>query len=205
MTNLYHQSGLVWNDEKGIGYLMPKGDGIYDHAYFEQYVERASTPIGKLLNEARVALVKKWTGSSDVVDIGIGAGTFIESRGPGTFGYDVNPSGIRWLLDRELWWDPYQKDPPNVTYWDSLEHMCRPEVLLAFVKFHAFVSIPIFTDLDHILSSKHFKPNQHIFYFTRNGFVRFFEDAGFRLLEENKMESELGREDISTFVFRRNT
>lgn len=196
-------TGIRWDERGEVGFYPVDPGGVYDDAYFEEYVRRAGTPVGLALNEARVALVRKWAGDGSVVDVGVGAGAFILAHGPRTRGYDVNPRAIRWLLDCGLWWDPYQADPDNATFWDSLEHIERPEALLARVRFHAFVSIPIFEGPDHAARSKHFKPREHYWYFTRNGFVRFMESCGFCLLEENRMETELGREDIGTFAFRR--
>lgn len=177
-------------------------EGQYDKAYFEKYVSYRQNTIGEKLMKARVDLVAKHA-SGDVVDIGIGSGHFIDVRGRGTFGYDVNPVAIQWLLDRGLWWDPYFRDPDVVTCWDSLEHMSRPEAFVRCVTGAIFVSIPIFTDLKHIMRSKHYRPDEHFWYFTRDGLVGWMRRLGFSLLEENKMETDLGREDIGTFVFNR--
>jgi hypothetical protein len=81
--------------------------------------------------------------------------------------------------------------------------MIRPEAFLRCVRGMVFVSIPIFTDLDHIKRSKHYRPNEHLWYFTREGLVKWMHGHGFGLAEENRMETDLGREDIGTFVFHR--
>jgi hypothetical protein len=140
-----------------------------------------------------------------VVDLGIGCGHFVEARGENTFGYDVNEAGIKWLLDRKRWWDPWAKDPENLTCWDSLEHLTRPHELISRVKSHVFVSAPIFRDRSHVLASKHFKPDEHCWYWTEAGLIRWMRDLGFGLCEKNRVESDLGREDIGTFVFVRGT
>jgi hypothetical protein len=202
MGVIRHSSGLVWDQDRRIGFYPVKIDWQYDLSYFEKYEAYKETEMGKTLNSKRLKLVEKWIGDSRVVDIGIGAGQFVESR-PNTWGYDINPYGIRWLLDRRLWWDPYQKDPDNATFWDSMEHIERPDKLLERIRSHVFISMPIYRDFDHVLSSKHFKPNEHFWYFTREGLIWFMRESGFGLLEENRMETELGREDIGTFVFRK--
>jgi hypothetical protein len=153
--------------------------------------------------KARSDLVNRLYGDAQVVDIGIGSGHFIESRKVSTFGYDVNPVAIRWLLERDLWWDPYARDPDAITCWDSLEHLARPETLVRCVKNMIFISIPIFLDPDHVIRSKHYKPNEHFWYFTRDGLTEWMRRYGFSLVEENHMETNLGREDIGTFVFKR--
>ena len=66
-----------------------------------------------------------------------------------------------------------------------------------------FMSLPVFNDVDHVLRSKHFKPDEHFWYFTRDGLVAAMLMCGFKLVAESDVESELGREDIGTFAFRR--
>ena len=193
---------IKWDESLGFGTLefSVKADQ-YDLAYWDKYVSYRSNPIGEKLMKARADLVGKYT-EGDVVDIGIGSGHFIDVRKSRTFGYDVNPQAIRWLLDRGLWWDPYFRDPDAITCWDSLEHMNRPDALVRCAKNLIFVSIPIFMDAGHAARSKHYRPDEHFWYFTRNGLVGWMKRYGFQLLEENKMETDLGREDIGTFVFK---
>jgi len=67
----------------------------------------------------------------------------------------------------------------------------------------AFVSLPIFRDAHHARTSKHFRPDEHYWYWTRAGFIWFAERCGFSVIEHNTMESLAGREDIETFVLAR--
>lgn len=197
-------NGLLWWPEEAIGFYPASAEGVYGRSYFDKYVGYAKTEMGLELTRRRIELVSRHAGEATIVDIGIGCGQFIEGRGVrNTFGYDVNPVGIRWLLDREVWWDPYSRDPENASFWDSLEHIRRPGDLLKRIKRIVAVSIPIFHDLDHVLRSKHFRPDEHFWYFTRGGLIACMKRRGFLLLEENWMEAELGREDIGTFVFSR--
>lgn len=195
---------LVWNEERKFGYYPVQGNP-YNEDYFEKYVGYSETPMGVRLTQARMDLVERFIGNGPVVDIGIGCGQFITARRFPfmTRGYDVNPAAIRWLLDRGLWADPYFQDPENATCFDSLEHMSRPDQFIERVKGHLFVSIPIFRDREHVLSSKHFRTDEHYYYFTSDGLILYFHRLGFDLLEENRMEVALGREGIGTFVFKR--
>lgn len=195
--------GLIWYEELGYGYFPVELRGQYDQAYFDKYQTYRTNSVADALMKARVDLVQKYCGDDPVVDIGIGSGHFIDARGGKTFGYDVNPAGIRWLLDKGLWFDPFAQSPDNVTCWDSLEHMQRPDLFLDRVKRFFFTSIPVFEDAKHVLRSKHFRPDEHLWYWTRGGFVRWMTERGFSFLEENRMECALGREDIWTFVFAR--
>jgi hypothetical protein len=141
-----------------------------------------------------------------LVDIGIGSGAFIElrrARKRMTWGYDVSRAGIKWLDDRALLVDPYLVSFEAMSLWDVLEHIPDFQSLLANVSDWLFLSLPIFRDADHALRSKHFKPDEHCWYFTRDGLVFAMKACGFDLVSENTMETELGREDIGTFAFQR--
>jgi Methyltransferase domain len=141
-----------------------------------------------------------------LVDVGIGSGAFIElrrERRRTTYGYDVNPVGIAWLEERALFVDPHLVFFDAVTLWDVLEHIPDFQSLLANVSDWTFLSLPIFRDAAHVLRSKHFKPAEHCWYFTRDGLVFTMKLCGFALVSENMVETSLGREDIGTFAFRR--
>jgi len=138
-----------------------------------------------------------------LLDVGIGSGAFIDARKRRTTGYDVNPCGIGWLRDRNLLVDPYSAPFNAASMWDVLEHMPDYPALLANVREWLFLSLPIFTDAEHVLRSKHFKPDEHCWYFTRDGLVWAMKCEGFSLVSESMIETELGREDIGTFAFRR--
>lgn len=194
-------SALVWIPELGLGrYPVADDRAVYDREYFERFARQADSPIGRALNEARLELVRRF-GARDVVDVGIGCGAFVEALG--CRGFDVNPAGVEWLQARGAFVDPWSCDVEALTFWDSLEHIDDPEQLLRRARRFVFVSLPIFEDLAHVRRSKHFRPTEHFWYFTRDGFVRFMQSQGFELAHESRVESEIGREDIGTFVFKR--
>lgn len=196
----------MWLPDPGIGYLPVQGFP-YDEGYFNKYAEYEDTDLGRALNNARLGLVSRWAKTGYVVDIGIGSGQFVRTRaatGARTEGFDVNPAGVSWLRARNLFRNPAVGEAiPSVTFWDSFEHITDPATVLNRASDWAFISLPIFKDLLHILSSKHFRPDEHCWYFTEPGFVRFMYDHGWDLMERNRMESELGREDIGTYAFAR--
>lgn len=150
----------------------------------------------------RVALVAKhWHG--EVIDVGIGGGRFVSDRGPLTWGYDINPSAVDWLVDGSRFRDPYAGPVGALTFWDSLEHIHDPSRLLENVRKWIFVSLPIFTGCEDVLRSKHFRRDEHCWYFTADGLEEFMRRFGFALVERNQMEQAAGREQIDTFVFER--
>ena len=204
ISELVKSGTLVWFPKHGLGYVDP-GEGMnYGAKYFEEFTKKGLTDIGDEIMQARMNLVTSYLSIDEVlVDVGIGSGLFIEERSVNTFGTDINPWGIHWLMERRLFWDCYSRLIPNACFWDSLEHMEDPAEFLNRVSSGGkiFVSIPIFKSQEHTLDSKHYKPGEHLWYFTEEGFVRYVENLGFNLLESNRIEEHCGREDIGTFVF----
>ena len=141
-----------------------------------------------------------------LIDVGIGSGAFVElrrDRRRTTYGYDINPAAIYWLEERMLLVDPYLVAFDAMTLWDVLEHIEDFQPLLANVREWLFLSLPIFHDADHALRSKHYRPEEHCWYFSRDGLVTAMSMCGFALVSESTVETDLGREDIGTFAFRR--
>lgn len=204
---------LVWYPELEIGYY-PVDDTTmpYDKAYFDRFRKQGESEIGILLNEARVDFVMKYLNSA-ICDIGIGSGTFIEwiikkEKQVGTkekiiYGFDINSHGVEWLVNHERFFDPYNYDIGAMSFWDSLEHIKDFSKLLRNVKQYAFISIPIFQDCGHVLKSKHYRKDEHCWYFTHKGLITVMRMFGFQLKDHNNIESEIGREDIGTYLFER--
>lgn len=196
--------GLTWLPERGMGFYAPALEGnawTYGRAYWERYEEYARNGLNDRLMDFRVSLVEGF-GTQELIDVGIGCGAFIERRGGRTFGYDVNPVAVRWLEDRGLWRDLRLVKFRNASFWDVIEHVEDPDLLLENVMGRVFFSLPIFRGPEHVLTSKHFKP-EHLWYWTRGGFVRWMEEHGFDLEMHGTQETYIGREDIHSFVFKR--
>jgi hypothetical protein len=194
--------GLWWNEELGYGWhSQPPME--YSGEYFANYQKLDDTPMGAALTRARVELVGKYVAPNTTLDIGIGGGRYVCASGGQ--GYDVSSEARKWLMDAGRWTDPYgcRRMISAVTCWDSLEHIPEPEKLLEKVREWLFVSMPIYDDLDSVYQSKHFKPGEHLHYWTLSGFVTWCEAQGFELQELNHAESELGREGITSFAFKR--
>lgn len=182
-----------------------RGIEPYDREYFERFSRQADTPIGRALMRARCEFVERYYGGP-LIDVGIGSGAFIEARnarGRVTYGYDVNPAGIQWLEDRRLFVDPYLIPFDAMTLWDVIEHIPDFRSLLRNVRKWLFISTPIFRSANHILRSKHFRRDEHFWYFTRRGLIGVMRTIGFDLIASSRFETRIGREDIGSFVFRR--
>lgn len=206
---------LVWLDYPGIGYLknqLPEDVNIYDQAYFDKYVKMEGTDMGQAIIQSRINLIRKY--APDVfersmyhltlVDVGIGAGGFVTTAN--CMGYDINPIAVKWLQDNGRWLDlmhSVQRPHTSLCFWDSLEHIDQPDYLLSMAADYVFISMPIYTSLQNVQTSKHFRPNEHIWYFTEMGLVYFMNYHGFQLIGKEPIEMELGREAIWQYAFRR--
>lgn len=196
---------LLWLPELGLGYLavQPAPD-FYGRDYFDHYQALDISNMGHALTDARIDLVRRhWQGA--IVDVGIGGGYFVSAyleHAPAS-GWDVNPEGVRWLFERGLLCDPRSMRVDAVTMWDSIEHMSNPSEILDNVERWVFISTPIYRDGDDARASKHYKPGEHLWYFTESGLVGFMHRHGFKTIEANNAETMLGRESIGSFAFRR--
>jgi len=200
---------LMFCKSKGVAYQADMTKLIkYDEQYYRNYVKRRGTEIAKKLNEARVNLVNKYQYKITVLDIGIGSGEFIESRNTHnlkhTYGYDINRYAVRWLRKHNIYSDKIE-DFDAVCFWDCLEHIPDMGSYLNRCKGHVFLSIPIVSKLSEIRDFKHYKPGEHLYYFTHDGIKNYMFDRGFVCIETNDMETKAGRESIKTYVFRRKT
>ena len=193
---------LFWSDELGYGWHSAE-PMTYSGEYFAHYQKLDDTPMGEALTKARLALVERHTQASLGVDIGIGGGRYVkESWGQG---FDVSSEAVEWLQRTYSYTDPYSRSVPVITCWDSLEHIPEPEKLLAQVTDWFFVSLPTFDNATDARESKHFKPSEHLWYFSIPGLIRWAEEQGFECREVNHIETKLGREGITSFAFKRVT
>lgn len=192
---------FLWSPSKGQGFHT-RPAMLYGGEYFANYQKLDATKMGGLLTKARAELVKKFINPAEVLDIGIGGGRFVEEAQ--CCGYDVCPDAVKWLQNIYSYHDPYGGDGVRaITCWDSLEHIPQPEKLLERVKEWLFVSIPICESATEWARSKHMKPGEHIHYFSLQGFIRWCGEQGFECQEVNWAETELGREGIASFAFKR--
>jgi Methyltransferase domain len=195
------EDSLIWCPELEMGFH-PRKPMSYEHDYWQKYLVMDNTPLGDALTAARKDLVTFYH-SGDICDIGIGGGKFVDSMGAKGFGFDVNEDAINWLMENNRLVDPYANFVDAISCWDSLEHIPCPENLINQVKQWVFVSLPIFDNPNTITKSKHYRPGEHIWYWSDSGLIKWFDRLGFALVEKNNMETLLGREAISTYVFRR--
>lgn len=214
---------LQWLEPIGLGFfdvdaaLASEGltpTDVYCDDYFAKYGALADAPIGIELNEFRKGLVCRHAptssdaGPPSLLDVGIGDGAFLRAienlAWLRAYGCDINPAGIAYLIERgQLATFEAPRSFDVVTFWDSLEHIRDPRPALAAAAHVAIVSIPIFTDAADAVTSKHFRPDEHFWYFTRHAFTVFAEQEGFEVVDILATEVAIGREGIETFVLKR--
>ena len=202
---------LIWSQQDGVGFLEVENEGVYDDAYFERYRALSQTPMAAALNDFRGRLAMKHAalGVDHILDVGIGDGAFLrrlaDLQAPPSIrcsGCDVNPAAIAYLIERGQLWS-LEDGADLVTFWDSLEHIRDPRPALQAARVCALVSIPIFDSVEHVLLSRHYRPDEHYWYFTRAGFLAFAERQGFVCTDILATETALGRDGIETFVLKR--
>lgn len=192
---------LKWSDQLGIGFLPLTNPSPYDANYFNKYIGYDDTEIGRALNDVRLAFVSVIAAGKSLVDIGVGSGQFVKNAN--CYGFDINPVVIPTLIEEGSFFNPYENNIECATFWDSLEHIQDIHLILENITDTVFVSIPIFRDIEHVLSSKHYRPDEHCWYFTNDGFQRFMLAHGFVTVVQSDIETELGREDIRSFICKR--
>lgn len=207
-------SSLIWLPEHGFGfYPVREADEPYRSeaggaAYFAKYEGYADSERGEALTKFRVRFVSRHLKGIGLplVDIGIGSGQFLNAWSGQATGYDINPAGKAWLHRAGRWCDwrlCLNGGLPAITCWDVLEHLPDPHALLAKVGGWVFTSLPIFTGPEHVLQSKHYRKDEHRHYFTCDGLVAWMKGYGFTCVEVSDGETDLGREDVLSFAFRR--
>lgn len=173
---------------------------VYGDRYWREYQQRDASAMGEALTAARIEFVSRHY-AGEIVDIGVGGGRFVrEAR---CRGYDINPLAVEWLDNSGRYQDPFADPIEAATCWDSLEHMPSPETFLRTVTKWLFVSIPVENTLADWLTSPHYKPGEHLWYWSTSGFINWVFDQGFELMELSDFEIRLGRHDIKSFAFKR--
>jgi len=189
--------------DRGVAYLSDMTVTVnYDSEYFEK-CKYDSSETSRRVNQSRVDLVAFYVDSGAVLDIGIGSGQFIQSR-LNTYGSDINPEAIEWLKKHGLHRTEIEKFRA-FTMWDVIEHVEEPAAYLNRMVqgSYLFLSVPIFENLSEIRKSKHYRPGEHLYYFTHKGLVGWLLEYGFMFVEYSSAEIDAGRDSVGQFVFRK--
>lgn len=216
----------------GIAYQPKLAPFDYGQSYHDHYTELRGTKTSAILNRIRLDTVTKAINIDEgnntdyaIIDVGIGSGDFIDhihsrrlslllgfgSNIASVHGHDINPVAIDWLDQRQLNYDLYGQGAQShhiLTLWDTIEHLPDPDQLFDVIQPGSLLctSLPIFPSLERklLMASKHYKPDEHLYYFTNGGFIAWMERSHFQFLAyHNRETTEAGRESIGTFTFRK--
>lgn len=188
----------------------PVKENLYDATYLAEYQRRAESPLSDLIMRRRWTLVlKHQNGYKSLLDYGAATGAFLDhSMRPENLavgGYDINPAAKKYLQ--------YPKGiyPPDIlTMFDVLEHLTAPLDLFRFVSPKLLVvTVP---NVNFVVNSelpnwRHFKPGEHLHYFSNASLAALFERAGYKVVETSYAEGSVRNPDrpgdILTMVGRR--
>jgi SAM-dependent methyltransferase len=199
------------------GYAMAANmDNIraYDNEHWDLLKSYEDQPICKAITKGRIDLVKSYCRYQNILDIGCGTGYFIKKYTEKTsylaYGFDILQNTITELKKHYLYINPYDYIPAfikGVCLWDVMEHLPDPMKLLDLIpkNVYTFISMPIYEEItqEAIIKSKHYRPNEHLHYWSDNGLIEYMSKAGFDCLEKQDFETKAGREDIYTYVFKK--
>jgi len=177
----------------------------YGDDYFETYQKRSKTEMGRKLLVFRRAYAECFCDPNDkILDYGTGhADLVLSDNNSKWFGYDIMEKSKARLGEK---YDDKIEEYEAVCFFDVLEHFQDPSKILDRVKNKLFVTIPLFDnwdDLQSIKHWKHWKPGEHLFYASPEGFKKFVESQGFKTIDQNTVESSLGRDDSFTYFFQK--
>jgi hypothetical protein len=190
----------------GVAYQFDMTPRVHYGAEYLAKIGKYDMEIAGRVNSGRCALLARHLhDGASVLDIGAGDGAFVRcanSWGFDAMGYDVIPTTAAQLVAQGLYGDdPAMFDA--VTLWDVIEHLAEPGLWLRRVlrNGYLFASVPIHADLRQVRASKHYRPGEHLYHFTDEGFIALMADYGYRLLERSDHEIRAGRDSIGAYAF----
>lgn len=194
----------------GIAYQadMSAGRVAYDDAYWEKVSAYEGAEIANAVIEGRLQMCRRHAPAGRrLIDIGAGTGAFVRAANDAGYrarGFDVMPRAVE-RLKRDGIYAVNVSLFDVVTMWDAIEHMENPQHVLDWIRPGTIVliSIPVFRDLTRIRESKHYRPGEHLYYWTMYGFVDWMRAHGFMGIECSLHEIDAGRDSIMAFAFRR--
>jgi hypothetical protein len=181
--------------------------------YGAAYVERGYT--GRAVPSLEMAYVRlatlyRFMRSGRVLDVGYGDGEFVRQankRGLTAFGYDIHADEVAGVPII----DALAGDFDAVTLFDSLEHFQYLTHLFTVRPRFFVVTIPHtpadITD-DKIIYWRHYKPNEHLHYFSTNSICALFARFGYTRLENYPIEDIIRKNpeqevNTMTYIFKR--
>lgn len=205
-TSLWSEAGLRRCDLCGHAWQIKIKPFKYGGDYAAAYDKRPAIE----MSWVRIAHLFRFLRSGRVLDIGYGNGEFIRQSlkaGYQAFGYDTHKdkTDLPVVKSIEGRWDA-------VTFFDSWEHIediSFIDELDAGLFVVTVPNLPSLADEDFVLNWKHYKPNEHLHYFTRDSVLRFLSRHGYILLDVSDIEDVIRKpfsahfSNTLTYTFKR--
>lgn len=200
-----HDGDLALCEHEGVAYQRDMTRRIrYTDDYLFKF-EAYDPAVVAAVNSGRVSMLRRHLAKgATVLDIGAGDGAFVRAArfaGFDALGFEVIERAADRLRSSGHWSDGNPAGFDAVTLWDTLEHMEDPGAVLDSIPGILFVSLPVFADVRAVRESKHYRPGEHLYYWTASGFVEWARRYGFHLVESSSHETDAGRESIGAFAF----
>ena len=160
---------------------------VYNRKYWLRYLKQSKSELGQKIYQERWKIISRYLDKGTLLDYGCGPGAFNAAGGDEfqKFGYDINPHcGFKYYPDHE--WDA-------VTFWDSLEHIPNFYSLIRTLNPKwLFIATPNLESVRHdVLKWKHYRPDEHIYYFDRHSLKIILKSLGYFIREINFTEGQL--------------
>lgn len=168
---------------------------LYNLDYYEEMLKRNSKTAERIA-KIRWKFISK-VSPRVILDYGSGCGWFRAYRPKGVI---VDTFDIGQYPQTGIKHDFYSL----VCFWDVLEHLSsisEIELALNMTKFVA-ISVPIKPDKQVLKTWKHFKPGEHLNYFTESSLSDIFNEYNFRCLIKGYPECP-PRQDILSIIYER--
>ncbi len=179
----------------------PSSKNVYDDEYLLHYKLYKRTEFSKLLQKARWDFIGKNIKSfKSILDYGCGSDAFLVEATDcmkdqcNLYSYDPYfMQDHKFLCERKL---------DITTFFDSLEHMNRLDIISLLNSRYIVISIPILEKNQQLFEWKHFRPNEHIWYFTEDALIKLMTiKFNYKFILKDDFETQLGRDCILTFLF----
>lgn len=166
----------------------------YNADYLLHYKLYGRTQFGKQLNQKRWSFILDNGLFGPLLDFGCGSDSFADAKPKdvAVFSYDPYYKKDFSFLNVEL---------DTTTFWDSFEHLTRLEIVPLLNSRQIILSIPILRKDVDIFCWKHFRPGEHIWYFSEDALINLFKKWGYILKCCDTFETVMGRDDIKSYCF----
>lgn len=178
--------GFDFDEIAGIVEEVYNERNIYNREYYERFADRGQSEIGRRIYQSRWNLIEKHChGNMRLLDYGCASGAFHKSSRNGfeCYGYDINP------------YSEFKDRPERVeilTMWDVIEHINTPvDIIRDINPDWVFVSTPNVEGVTDIESWRHYRPKEHLYYFSLESLEGVLKKAGYKVIEHNYIEGQI--------------